>query len=65
MLKMDALELIIKGLIVFILSSTTLVILSIPLSVYRIIDYGLLGGTVLLIVGVIMIGVYLFAKRAK
>jgi hypothetical protein len=64
-LEMNALELAIKGLIVSIISSTIIIVLSVPLSFYRIVDYTLLGGTVLLIVGVMMLGVYFFAKRTK
>jgi hypothetical protein len=63
--RMKALELVFKGMILFILSSTILVVLSVPLSVYRIINFVALSLTVLLIIGVLMLGVHLFAKRAK
>jgi hypothetical protein len=63
--NMDALQPVIKGLIVFIISNTIIIVLSVPLSFYRIVDYTLLGGTVLLIVGVMMLRVYFFAKRTK
>jgi hypothetical protein len=63
--RMKALELVFKGMILFIVSSTILVVLSVPLSVYRIINFAALSLTVLLIIGVLMLGVHLFAKRAK
>ena len=64
-LKMNVSALLAKGLILFIISITILVVLSIPHSFYRIIDLAYLGATVLLIVCIFVLGSYFYANRTK